>query len=246
MDENIIKILKNNIDNQKEIMNLLKKIIVLLDKKTIRKEEKNIYKEDIKKILKKNEKISICSEIEKLEVFIKKNNKDCIDLQNNIMSKISYHLTQADLLARKMELGDIFSYSRVKEVLIADKLNHKIAKEYSGADGYNSQNQPVEYKSTIGRTISATYNGISVQSSWEEQEEYLKTKKIGKYPYHYYARFDGMKIVELWEMKAEDVLKILIPKLKYIYNNSLKKKKDPRLGYTISKKTIYEYGKQIF
>jgi len=163
---------------------------------------------------------------------------------SNVLNKITYHLAEADKLARKANLGDIFSYSRVKEVLIAEQLGHSINTEYSGADGFDKSNRPCEYKSTVGRRIQATYNGISVQPTWEEQENYLRNKKIGKYPFHYYARFEGTTIAELWKLKAEDVLTILLPKLKKSYETTLSRK-DPRLGYTIPTSQIRKYGERL-
>ena len=70
----------------------------------------------------------------------------------------------------------------------------------------------------------------------------------GKYPYHYYGRVDGTKIVELYEMKSEDVMKVLIPKLKKDYDrktSSDSKHKDPRLSGSISMTEIKKYGKSI-
>jgi len=99
------------------------------------------------------------------------------------LNEIKYHLNEIDKLTAAMDLGDIFSYSKVKEVLMAAELGHTVPKNYSGADGIMPDGTPVEYKSTIGKKISATYNGISVQDTWEEQEKYIIEEKIGKYPH---------------------------------------------------------------
>ncbi len=69
-------------------------------------------------------------------------------------------------------------------------------------------------------------------------------EKIGKYPYHYYARFEGTKIVEMYVLDAKDVIDILLPKLKKSYGSTLKRK-DPRLGVTISEKIIKQYGRLV-
>ncbi len=160
------------------------------------------------------------------------------------LNEIKYHLNEIDKLTAAMDLGDIFSYSKVKEVLMAAELGHTVPKNYSGADGIMPDGTPVEYKSTIGKKISATYNGISVQDTWEEQEKYIIEEKIGKYPYHYYARFEGTKIVEMYVLDAKDVIDILLPKLKKSYGSTLKRK-DPRLGVTISEKIIKQYGRLV-
>ena len=160
------------------------------------------------------------------------------------LNEIKYHLNEIDKLTAAMDLGDIFSYSKVKEVLIAAELNHTVPKNYSGADAYTSSGIPVEYKSTIGKKISATYNGISVFSTWKEQKKYIINEKIGKYPYHFYARFEGTKIIEIYMLKAKDVLDIVLPKLKKSFETTLTRK-DPRLGVTIGKTLIIEKGKKI-
>ncbi len=164
------------------------------------------------------------------------------------MKKIEFYLQKIDEICKENNMGDIFSYSKVKEVIMASKLGHSVPKDYSGADGYTESGIPVEYKSTIGKTISGTYNGVSVQPTWNKQKEYLIKEKIGKYPFHYYGRFDGTKIVELYELTAEDVLKVLIPKLKKDYDrktSSNSKHKDPRLGSTINQTEIKKYGKSV-
>ena len=140
---------------------------------------------------------------------------------------------------------DPFSYARAREINMAATFNHRIADDYAGADAYDGD-IPLEYKSTIAKYINATYNGISVQDSWEEQERYIIEDKIGKYPYHYYARFSDGKVVEAWKLTGEKVLEILLPKIKRQYP---KKKngnaKDPRIGVTVSQKEIKENGERI-
>ena len=59
--------------------------------------------------------------------------------------------------------GDPFSYARSREIHMAGILGHGVADDYSGADAYDKYDLPVEYKSTIGKKLTATYNGISVQ-----------------------------------------------------------------------------------
>ena len=139
--------------------------------------------------------------------------------------------------------GDPFSYARAKEIDIAIQLGHKVSDTLSGADGYD-EDGGCEYKSTIGKNINGTYNGISVQPTWSEQVEYLKNEKIGKYKNHYIARFDKGNIVEVWKLDGETVLNILLPKLEKSYPTILEKK-DPRLGASLTQKDIYDYGIQI-
>ena len=146
-------------------------------------------------------------------------------------------------LCEQNNWGDPFSYARSREIHLAGVLGHTVADTYSGADGIDEDGE-CEYKSTIGKKLTATYNGISVQNSWEEQEQYLIEDKIGKYKNHYYARYDGGKIVEVWKMDADDVLAILLPQLKKQFH-SVKNRKDPRLGYTIPFNAIQTHATRI-
>ena len=140
--------------------------------------------------------------------------------------------------------GDPFSYARSREIHLAGILGHSVADDYSGADAFDENGNPVEYKSTIGKKLTATYNGISVQPTWHDQVRYLVEEKIGKYQHHFYARYHKGKVVEVWRLEAEDVLSILLPPLKKQFDDK-RVKKDPRLGYTISNKLIKQFGTQV-
>ena len=140
--------------------------------------------------------------------------------------------------------GDPFSYARSREIYMAGLLGHKVADDYSGEDGID-EDGGCEYKSTIGKSVNGTYNGISVQDDWDDQARYIIEDKIGKYENHYYARFDGGRIAEVWKLDANNVLKILLPKIKKQFNEGTSHKKDPRIGVSISTKQIKEYGTRI-
>ena len=58
-----------------------------------------------------------------------------------------------------------------------------------------------------------------------------------------YAMTDPV-IDEIWKLNGNDVLKILTPKLKKKYPTILTKK-DPRLGASLTKREIYNYGEKI-
>lgn len=147
-------------------------------------------------------------------------------------------------LCEEQGYGDPFSYARSKEILAAIELGHSIANTFSGADAFNKDDKPVEYKSTTGKTVKGAYTGISVQPTWEEQEEYLREEKIAKYPEHYYNRFDGGKLVESWVMDGDKVLDVLLPKLRKKYPTVLNKK-DPRLSATVTTREIKKYGRRV-
>tara|TARA_R110002012_G_scaffold127478_1_gene279751 strand:+ start:819 stop:1322 length:504 start_codon:yes stop_codon:yes gene_type:complete len=139
--------------------------------------------------------------------------------------------------------GDPFSYARSREIHLAGLLGHTVADDYSGADAFDEDGKPLEYKSTIAKNINGTYNGISVQDTWEDQEDYLINNKIGKYDNHFIARYDDGKVVEVWRLSGEDVLSILLPKLKKDWNRKINgNHKDPRLSASLSKKEIYAVG----
>jgi len=154
------------------------------------------------------------------------------------------YIEMATLCENEPGVGDPFSYGRAKEILTSIELEHEISETLAGADGID-QVGACEYKATSGKSISGTYNGISVQPTWKEQEKYLLEEKIGKYENHYIARFEGSKgIVEIWKLSGADILTILVPKLKKQFATA-KTKKDPRLGAAVSKKEILKYGIQL-
>ena len=144
-------------------------------------------------------------------------------------------------VCKRNDWGDPFSYARSREIMMAIVMKQQIASTFSGADGFDKDGG-AEYKSTTGKSIQGTYNGISVQPTWLDQVSYLTDSKIGAYANHYFARFDGAKIVELWVLSAHDVLHVLLPKLKKKYHSKALRK-DPRLGATVTKTDIYKYGR---
>ena len=154
------------------------------------------------------------------------------------------YIEMATLCENEPGVGDPFSYARSKEILTAIEMQHEISETLAEADGID-QAGDCEYKSTIGKSIKGSYTGISVQDTWEEQEEYLREEKIGKYENHYISRFAGSKgIVEIWKLKGKDVLTILLPKLKKKFE-TVKNLKDPRLAADVTKKDILKYGIQL-
>ncbi len=140
--------------------------------------------------------------------------------------------------------GDPFSYARSKEIYAATKLGHQVAPNFSGADAIGPNGEEYEYKSTIDKRCKGSYTGISVQSTWEEQEKYLYEEKLAKYPEHYYNRFEGGKLAESWKMKGMDVYNTLLPKLKKKFPDVLDKK-DPRLSANITWTEIKAFGTKV-
>ena len=150
-------------------------------------------------------------------------------------------------LCEEQGWGDPFSYARSREIHMAGILGHRIADDYSGADAYDEEGG-CEYKSTIAPKINATYNGISVQDTWAEQERYVVEEKIGNYKNHYFARYEGGKVAEIWKLKYWDVLKLILPSIKKQWkeiNSGVSTRKDPRIGARINHNQIYEIGERI-
>ena len=149
-------------------------------------------------------------------------------------------------LCDKQGWGDPFSYARSREIHLAGLLGHTVADDYSGADAYDQNGKALEYKSTIAKIINGTYNGISVQDNWDDQEDYLVKDKIGKYEYHFIARYQDGKVVEVWKLNGDDVLSILLPKLRKDWTRKINgNHKDPRLSATINQKEIYSVGTRV-
>ena len=145
-------------------------------------------------------------------------------------------------LSNQLNVGDPFNYNRGREIHTAFMLGHSVSESLAGADAYQ-EGEPVEYKSTIG-SLKATYNGVSVQPTWEDQVDYLVYDKIGKYKYHYITRYDGSELVECWCLTSDDVLALLIPKFRKQYHAS-NARKDPRLSASLNAKEIKKFGKRI-
>ena len=150
-----------------------------------------------------------------------------------------------------MDGADWTSYARIREIVLAAELGHKVAETYSEEDATNQKGEKVEYKTTIQNNIQGAYTGISVKNTWEEQLKYLEEEKIGCYPEHYFARFTkGGKIGEVYVLSGEDVLQLIIPPIKRKFERGGYTKKgtvlaDQRLAHTITKTNILKYGTKI-
>ena len=175
-------------------------------------------------------------------------NKVTLINMNNITPQKQFQIYWEKMykICEDNDWGDPFNYSRGKEIIIANYLGHTIAPTLAGADAYEDAEMkiPVEYKSTIAKTIQATYNGISIQPTWDDQLKYLKEEKICKYKHHYYARFEKGKIVELYKMTGDKVYEYIVPKLEKKFFSE-KKSKDPRLGTQIPKNFIINNAEKL-
>jgi len=163
---------------------------------------------------------------------------------NSPGEEYKYHYKAMANLAEAEGWGEPFSYARAKEIYAAIELGHTIADTFTGADAFNANNDPVEYKSTTSKSVKGAYTGISVQPTWELQDEYLRNEKIAKYSEHYYNRFEKGKLAESWVMDGNKVYELLRPKLRASYGTALHKK-DPRLSATITTGEIKKYGRRV-
>lgn len=147
-------------------------------------------------------------------------------------------------IADDLGYGDVFNYNRCREILQAIELGFDISPTLSGADAYSKDGKPKEFKSTVQSNLKGTYAGISVKDEWHKVEDYLINEKIGPYDQHYFARFEGTEIVELWVMDADDVLAVILPKCKKSYLNR-SNKADSRIRAEITQREIYSLGTKI-
>lgn len=142
---------------------------------------------------------------------------------------------------------DPFNYSRAKELhvcLLAD-LDWNSAND--GADAFDSSGHPVEIKTTIGKRINGTYNGLSVYGTFSEFVDYLHSK-FPENTRHMFARYEGSDLVELYELPNSAIIDILLKKTRKwfdnegILNEAVKNKKDPRIGATVCMTEIKNEG----
>jgi hypothetical protein len=162
-----------------------------------------------------------------------------------MLQQLQHHVECIHQISETLDLGDPFSYNRMREIQMANALGHTIATAYAGKDATDENGEGVEYKSTTQKRMSATYNGISNYNDWGEQWDYILNDKIGCYEWHYLARFDGPNIVEMWKMHRDDVLRCLEPKLYKSWQGQFGSRKDKRIGASLSAGQIKKYGTKV-
>ena len=99
--------------------------------------------------------------------------------------KFIYLYKEMSQLCDEQNWGDPFSYARGKEISAAIILGHRVSETLSGADAYNVKGEPLEYKSTTGKNPRGSYTGVSVQSTWKQQEEYLTVYSQKNLKFHF-------------------------------------------------------------
>lgn len=153
--------------------------------------------------------------------------------------------SEIDELAEASGWGDWCGYNRVRELVSNITLGFDMPRSYAGPDGINNTGEGCEHKSTINEELKGNYRGLPYDRDFEVQAKLLE-KKILSLPKHYFSRFrrNSTRIEEIWEMDAEDVYKILIPKVQKQHPD-LQSKKDPRPSGALTKKEITSYGRKI-
>ena len=66
-------------------------------------------------------------------------------------------------ISNMMGWGDPFNYNRAGEIRAAIELGHKVADTFSGADAFDENGEPVEYKS-CSRKIKVFRPGLIMES----------------------------------------------------------------------------------
>ena len=162
-------------------------------------------------------------------------------------SEFAHLFERMHQLCNENEWGDPFATGRAREIYMANTLGHGVGPTLSGADAYEDEERtiPVEYKATTNASIKATYTGISVKNTWTEQLDYLRQEKICKYPRHYFARFDGSTIAEIYCMDCDKVLEGLLPALQRQFNSDRSRRADPRLQFTLCQTYIRANSRRI-
>jgi hypothetical protein len=161
------------------------------------------------------------------------------------LKEFKNHVDALQEIADELNLGDPWSYNRMREILMSIMLNHTVAIVYAGEDAIDESGNEVEYKSTTQDELNATYNGVSNYPTWEKQLKYIRENKIGKYKWHFCARFEGQKIIEIWKLSGDDVLKCIEEKFHRSWINR-NNRKDPRLGAVLTGKQIKKYGTKVY
>ena len=152
---------------------------------------------------------------------------------------------EADQLAAASGWGDWCGYNRVRELVSNIFLDLNMPQKYAGPDGIDSEGNGVEHKSTIAEEIKGNYRGLSYDEDFQVQREIVE-KKILKLPKHYYTRFkrNSTEIEEVWELDAEKVVDLIIPKLEK-QHPGLRGKRDPRPSACVTKKEITTFGRKL-
>ena len=147
-------------------------------------------------------------------------------------------------LAYKYNQKDVWHGGRGKEYYISYILNHAVGEEYTGADAYDKLGA-CEYKTTSTNHKSPKFRyNFNKLPTWKEQMEYLENEKILPYKNHYMIFFDVTGTVsEVWKLKAEVVLELLLKTIKSQY--LLHKDSEKVIDVALTPTQVREYGEKV-
>ena len=150
----------------------------------------------------------------------------------------------------EMDWGDPFAAGRIREIILANYLNHKIGESLHKEDAINEDGDKIEYKTVLELLGLKGRYDVSWQPTWELQLDYLKNEKIANNKFHYFATFtNNCKLVSVYQMTGEKALELLLPKIQKKFNNFKAKEKlnlkNMSLHATLSKKQIIENSIKI-
>lgn len=112
-------------------------------------------------------------------------------------------------------IPDITYASRSMEVILADKLGHTATNVSDWYDAFDDAGNVYEYKARkLTERIEGFYSWKNY-NSWEDTDEFLRTKKFGGCKYHYFVKYcPGLQIKEMWRIAGMDLYHGMIKKVK--------------------------------
>ena len=143
---------------------------------------------------------------------------------------------------------DPFNYNRAKELHLCVVLGLKWNPSNDGADAFDSEDRPVEIKTTIAKNINGTYNGLSAFETLSEFLNYLHLK-FPDNTRHLFARYNGAELEDLYELPNSAIIDILSRKTRKYFDETGQliknsKSKDPRIGASVSMTEIKKLGEK--
>jgi hypothetical protein len=123
----------------------------------------------------------------------------------NWIKQISELLEQADSIARKNNVDNLFYNEMFMELIMADKLGHTWESHTQGGDAVENQ-KPTEYKLINLRNKSGSG---SYQFHWlsnDKMDELSKTENM------YFAKRDGIVIKEILKLETDAILPLIAEK----------------------------------
>ena len=127
--------------------------------------------------------------------------------EKNWINQISELLVMADSIARDNNVDNLFYNEMFMELIMADKLGHNWESHTQGGDAIEvASNKPTEYKIINLRNKSGTG---SYQFHWLSND---KMRELSKTENMYFAKRDGIEIVEVLKLPTKTILPLIAEK----------------------------------